>query len=127
MPLEIEIYMDAHPAIAKLEGIEQRILDHEPAFDEVMSVLERSEERLFDAWNGRYVDTGATKASLTQPDADGAIREAHAQSAEFGTSIPYTVYLREHGRSAVMRFDEADQAEVSAVVLRYIMEGLDGQ
>jgi hypothetical protein len=123
MNIEI-VLLDPHPAIARLEGIEERILELEPAFDEVMGVLESSERRLFDSYNGRYVDTGDLRDSLTEPHADGAIRELHHDGAEFGSSIPYAVYQREGGRSAVMRFDEADENEVAAIVLRYIVEGV---
>lgn len=114
----------AHPAQVRLTGMAARYLNLEPAFDEAMGILERREVEIFAAWHGRYVDTGDTMRSLTEPGADGAIREAHHDYAEFGSSIPYVIYLRDQGRSAVMRFDESDAAEVGAAVLAYVMHGI---
>ena len=124
MQIEIEL-LGAHPAQARIHGIAERLMYLEPAYEEVFNVLEEGERRIFDAWHGKYVDTGALKDSLTLPDADGALREIHSDGVDFGTLIPYAVYQRDHGRSAIMRFDEAEVAEIAAIMLRYIAEGVD--
>jgi hypothetical protein len=126
MAIDIELTMEGpHPARSKVLGVPYRLMHIEPAFDEVMNVLEMREVEIFDAWAGKYVDTGTLRDSLTLPYADGAIREAHDYGVEFGTSIPYAVYQRENGRSAIMRIDEADREAIAAIVLRYIAYGYD--
>lgn len=125
MQIEIDL-LGAHPAQARIHGIAERLMAQEPAFSEVMGVLEEGERRIFEAWHGKYVDTGALRDSLTLPDADGALREIHNDGVDFGTLIPYAVYQRDNGRSAIMRFDDAEIAEITAILLRYIVEGPEG-
>lgn len=119
----MEIYLEllgAHPAQVALKGLEERILNFEPAFGAFMGILEAGEQRIFDAWNGKYVKTRALLNSLTQPDADGALRRVHHGQADFGTLIPYAVYQRDQGRSAIMRFDDTEIAEIEAEALSWI-------
>jgi hypothetical protein len=87
---------------------------------EIFDVLEKSEERLFDSWHGKYVDTGRTRGSLTQRHHPDAIRELHGPQLVFGTSVDYARYLREGGRSAVLRIDQSTVSEIEAVVAAQI-------
>lgn len=64
-----------------------------PAFAETFEMLEADERAHFRKMKGRYVLTGETIASLTQPTANGAIREAHATGAAFGTRVLQAHYL----------------------------------
>lgn len=57
-------------------------------------VLEQAEEAIFEGWAPSFDNTGASKASLTQRDATGAIRRIHGSGIEFGTSIWYVKFQR---------------------------------
>lgn len=104
-----------------LDGIARRMLDARPAFEAVEKILESGEERHFASLRGRYVRTGALKASLTQPDANGAIREAHADELVFGTSIYYARFLRRKRKSAVLVLKPIERRSASRTILDYVM------
>jgi hypothetical protein len=80
-----------------LMGIADRLLTPGAALEVEFQVLEQAEQLLFDSYGGKYVQTGATKASLTQSEANGAIRRIHADGIEFGTSIWYAKFQRTIG------------------------------
>lgn len=117
-------------AIDDLEGISERFEDAEPAFEQVIPILEAGEERHFATLRGRYVDTGALKASLTRSGAAGAIRDTSDDELVFGTSIPYARYLR-GGRSnrrgtkksAVLVLKPPERKKASETILDYVVEG----
>jgi phage gpG-like protein len=101
-----------------LSGVEGRVSDLRPAMEEISEDFYRHEERAFGtegsilrsgkwaplspryaAWKARHypgrtilVRTGKLKASLTQPGAEGAIREVTEDGLEIGTSISYARY-----------------------------------
>jgi hypothetical protein len=113
-----------------LEGIAHRMVNAEPAFVEVERILERGEKRLFDRARGRYVRTGATRASLTQPEANGAIREAHGDQLVFGTRIWYAKFLRKPGsrrsgktKSAILVLAPTERKRARETILEYIRGG----
>jgi hypothetical protein len=106
---------------ADLEGISHRMTDAEPAFVEAARILERGEQRLFKRLHGKYVRTGATRDSLTQPAANHAIREAHADELVFGTSIWYARFLRnKRGKSAVLVLTPTERKQINRTILDYI-------
>jgi hypothetical protein len=115
-----------------LEGVTHRMVNAEPAFVEVERILERGEHRLFDRAHGRYVDTGATRESLTQPEANGAIREAHGDQLIFGTRIWYAKFLRKPGRgrsgktkSAILVLAPTERKQARETILDYIRGGTE--
>jgi hypothetical protein len=61
---------------------------------------------------------GSLRDSLTQPNADGAIRQAHAQAAEFGTSVPYArAAAHKKGKPVLMNL----VPELAELSLQYVM------
>lgn len=104
-----------------LDGIASRMSNARPAFELVEKILESGEERHFNGLKGRYVRTGATKASLTDGNANGAIREAHADELVFGTSIYYARFLRRKKRSAVLVLKPLERKASARTILDYIM------
>lgn len=108
-------------AAADLDGISVRMQNARPAFELVQEILQAGEERHFAGLRGRYVRTGALKASLTQPNANGAIREAHADELVFGTSIYYARFLRRKKKSAVLVLKPIERKAASRTILDFIM------
>lgn len=104
--------------IAKLS---LRFIHLEPIRERVMNIFEQGEERHFNRQKGRYVRTGALRDSLTQPNANGAIREAHGDEFVFGTSIFYARFLRKGRKSAVLVLQPAAKRQASAVLGDHIM------
>lgn len=104
-----------------LEGIAHRLTHAEPAFMEVARILEKGEQRLFARLGGKYVNTGATRASLTQATANQAIREAHADELVFGTRVWWAKFLRKGKKSAVLVLMPTERKQVRQVVLDYVM------
>lgn len=104
-----------------LDGIAARMEDAKPAFELVEKILESGEERHFKGLRGRYVRTGALKASLTDGSANGAIREAHADELTFGTSIYYARFLRRKKKSAVLVLKPLERKASTRTIMDYIM------
>jgi hypothetical protein len=82
--------------VRDLAGISGRMLDLQPVFRGEIQRLEASEARLFDELGGRYVDTGATRDSLTASGGRGAVRETTRSTLAFGSSVYYARFLVEH-------------------------------
>jgi hypothetical protein len=72
-----------------LEELPARALTWYEAGDALFDIMERSERNVFGQVSPRLVKTGALKASLTERDADGAIRDKGEHGVRFGTTIPY--------------------------------------
>lgn len=104
-----------------LDGIAERMRDAKPAFELVEKILEAGEERHFNSLKGRYVLTGALKESLTNGDANGAIREAHADELEFGTSIYYARFLRRKKKSAVLVLKPLERKASARTIMAFVM------
>lgn len=85
-----------HNAANTLFAVRNNLEDPEAAAPFVYSQFEEHFDRKFDDWNGYLVDTGVLRASLTDESAEFAIRRAHNQAIEFGTSLPYA---RFHARA----------------------------
>lgn len=81
----------------RLAGIRDRLADPLPQMDILFRALEVAETHLFERVSPRFVLTGRTRTSLTEPDGAGAIREIHGVEARFGTSIWYAKFLRKIG------------------------------
>lgn len=111
-------------AEGKLEKMTYRVTDMRPGFEEVQKMLEEGEERLFNRYGGKYVDTGALKDSLTQPRANKAIREAHAQHLDFGTALYYARFLKDKtGKSAVLKLQPKERKKIPVTLLEFVMHG----
>jgi hypothetical protein len=61
---------------------------------------------------------------LTDGNADGAIREAHADELVFGTSIFYARFLRRRKKSAVLVLKPLERKASQRAILDYITGGL---
>lgn len=118
--IDIEL-RGADPTLRRLDLIQRRMLNMEPAFREVIPILEGGEKRHFDRLNGRYVLTGDLRASLTQAHAKDAIRDADRDELTFGSSLYYAQFLKKGKRSAVLVLQPKAKKEVAARLLREIM------
>ena len=118
---------------ASLAGIVDRAGNLRPVFDLAIERQEQYEETLFES--GKYVRTGALRDSLTNSNAEGAIRNVRAMSVEFGTSIWYGRFqvenpgpvtpagglTRKGHKSAVLKRAPAAAVEVTEAVGEYVM------
>ena len=99
----------------------------QPGFEAAMQLLEEGEKRLFKRYGGKYVDTGALMASLTQPLANDAIRDAHAQHADFGTSVWYARFQKDKkGKSAVLKLQPKERKLIPPTLLSFVSRGIEG-
>jgi hypothetical protein len=106
-----------------LAGVSARMSNAQPAFTQIERILEQGEQRQFDRLHGKYVRTGATRASLTQPSANGAIRQAHADELVFGTNVWYAKFLRKKKKSAVLVLLPKERKQVTQTMLDHITSG----
>jgi hypothetical protein len=79
-----------------LAGMSERLLDMQPVFREEIRMLEAAEAARFDDLGGQYVDTGATRSSLTSSASSDAVRELTPHGLAFGSSVYYARFLVEH-------------------------------
>ena len=114
----------------RYRGIQYRMTHAQHAFVQVQRILEAGERRHFAGLGGKYVRTGATLASLTQPDGINAIRNAHNDELIFGSSVWYAKFLRtgkptKAGRrkSAVLVLKQAERKETNKTLLDYFVNG----
>ena len=124
-----------------IEHVAERLETHPMIYREVMALLELTEVEHFARLRGRYIRTGATFDSLTEPHGPGAIRDVHRDGAEFGTSVWYAHFLTKapkdpfdgqvrkeppgKGLSAVLVFSKTTQGEIGNMVAHYIREPWD--
>jgi hypothetical protein len=96
---------------------------------ETIEAFEKEEATIFESYAGKYVKTGALKASLTESDASGAIRELLPGEFKFGTSIWYAVFQGTTGPgskqppSAVLKVSALEAAAAASDLTEYIMKG----
>lgn len=134
MPQELVELVGAEKVHADLARIAERMALPGPTLELEMRVLEQTEATLFAGYGGKYVQTGATLASLTQSSAEGAIRRIHGASIEFGTSIWYAKFQREIGGpsgkprgrkrvgpSKILKLTDADRASAARLVMDSIL------
>jgi hypothetical protein len=138
MALRVEI--DAPDALLVAEDYEQvgeRVEDLAPPFREAATLLEEVHRTGFSRLKGRYVLTGATRASLTG-SGGGAIRDADHQGLVFGTSVWYSHFLTKSphdpnlgqvpkdppgkGRYAVLFFPRSAQKRIGQMLLGHVTE-----
>lgn len=123
-------------AQAMLGALSKRLADPVPILEATMRALEQAEVSVFEALSPHFVLSGATRASLTQPDAAGAIREIHGFEARFGTSIWWAKFLRKIdgksgkprgrkrvGPNLVLKTTRAQRAAAVRVIAREILLG----
>lgn len=129
------IAVNADEIARHYDEVVERVLDPDPVFRRVFDLLEGTHEQHFARLKGRYVLTGATKASLTS-DAPGAIRNVHNGGATFGTAVPQAHYLtkapkdpsngqiRKHNGylSAVMVLPQRTQKRIAQLIADFVAE-----
>lgn len=114
-------------AEGKLKRVSYHVTNMQPGFEAAMELLEEGEKRLFKRYAGKYVDTGALMASLTQPTANDAIRDAHAQHADFGTSVWYAKFQKDKkGKSAVLKLQPTERKLIPTTLLKFVTRGIEG-
>jgi hypothetical protein len=101
-----------------IHGIAVRALAQEPVWEAAFAAQEKRQERPFRG--RRLVRTGRLRDSLTQPNADGAIREVHATSAEFGTDVRYARAAAHKADTPVLLHPAGALAEL---MLTYVVHG----
>lgn len=111
------------PVVDELEGISKRMTHLQPVLPSVERLLEAGEVRHFSGLGGKYQDTGALMASLTQPHANGAIREHHADELVFGSNIYYAKYQRKGKKSAVLVLKPTEKKQAARVIIDFIAQG----
>ncbi len=143
MSLVWTISFDAERVSENLDEVADRFVNARPAFRKVMEMAEADEIKHFNNLRGRYVLTGATRASLTQEAAPGAIRKLHRDGGgiEFGSAVPHAKYLTRvpkkrdsgevrkqpplKGKSAVLILTKATRKAAAQVILDYIVEPVE--
>jgi hypothetical protein len=113
-------------AAGKLKRVAIRFRNARPAFELIQEILESGEQRIFKNLRGKYVDTGALMESLTQPSADGAIREAHMAGVDFGTDIWYARFHRdEKGKLPYLKILTKERQQIRETVMGYVVGDMD--
>lgn len=113
---------------SKLKRVAFRLRDARPAWELISEMLESGEKRLFKRYGGKYVDTGRLMESLTQPTANDAIREAHAQELVFGTAVYYARFQKDKkGKSAVLKLQPTERKKIPTTLLEYVTAGFEGR
>ena len=120
-----------------LRVIRDRLASLEARLPLEFNVLEQMERDLFGRFMGKYQNTGALMASLTQGNAEGAIRRIHGAELEFGTSIWYARFQTRIGGPSgkprgrlrplpvrVLKLTPQARASASELVMRYVFEDL---
>lgn len=119
--LDIELIAEGFGAAGqRLDNIADALEHIALAAPKVYELLQRSEQRLFERYGGRYVRTGALRDSLAGLTSH-SIREAHANEIIFGTNLYYARFLRRGKRSAVLSLTPRDRAAVGAEVMDMVM------
>ncbi len=104
-----------------LTGIAHRFNHPTPAFHEAFAVLEAGELPRFAG--GQLIRTGRLMASLTQPYANDAIREAHGDTGTFGTSVPYARPAASRAGTHVLTLGRPQAREIAALTIQYVVKG----
>lgn len=107
----------AEAAARRYDEIARNLANIAPAAPAIFALMERREKALFAELGGRYVRTGATLRSLTQRG-DRAIREAHADTLEFGSAVEYAVYLT---APPVLRVGTREVASVADAIMDHVV------
>jgi hypothetical protein len=116
----------AHGTMSHLREIAGRARDPEAALRRVFPIFERAEAELFESLGGKYVRTGATRKSLTEPTAKGAVREVHGTEFVFGSKVWYAKFQGTTGPgshrppSAILKLTPEMAREASEAVLAYV-------
>lgn len=106
----------AGPIEAKLSAIGLRALNPSIGLARAIPKLEEAEASRFAAFRGKYVRTGALKASLTGPGT-GAIRRLTADTLSFGSALPYAQFHPTVARGTV------DLEAIGRSLMAYLMFG----
>lgn len=123
-----------------LREIQLMLLSPDKVLELEFDILEQAEKDLFEQFvDPTYYLSGKLEASLTQRDANGAIRRLHGFAVEFGTSIWYGKFQRtidgpsgkprgrrRVGPSKVLKLTPAARQAASRAVMDAIMAPLKG-
>jgi hypothetical protein len=136
----IEIEFTAVPPVevvaAKYDEVGDNARNLSQPFDDVLDMLEKIHKTHFARLDGRYVRTGATKASLTHRS-PASVRDVSDTRLSFGTSIFYAHFLtkaprdpefgqvwkgRKDLRFAVLVMPPGTEEKVGDMLMGYIVE-----
>ena len=110
----------AGATMSELRGMASRCRRPDGAFEQIFRAFEESEREIFAGYGGKYVQSGATMESLTQPDGRNAIREAVGGEFTFGSRVWYAKFQgttgkgRHHSPSAIVQLTPGVAARVRA-------------
>jgi hypothetical protein len=113
----------------RLAGVAERFARPEVAFGAVLREFESEERSIFASFAGKYVRTGALRASLTDAAASGAIRHLTPSGATFGSSIWYARFQgtsgpERHGRpSAILKVTAREAELATRTLMEFILHG----
>jgi hypothetical protein len=135
--VEIDVH-GAESMARHFREVGDHMMDLAPELERVIDLMEAEHERHFAKCRGRYVLTGATKASLTHSTAPGAVREVGPDRLDFGTDVWYAHFLtkapkdpwsgqvpkknRPDLRSAVVVFPKSAKSQIADMLMGYIAE-----
>jgi hypothetical protein len=130
----VEVQLQGEKIVNRmLAGIARRAMLPYVAYEEIFRLFEADEAAIFASWDGKYVRTGATRASLTQPDANAVLREMHgARGFAFGSNVPYARFVgrrRAHRKRIspiLIKASEARAVITAEMMKRYILKGAGG-
>jgi hypothetical protein len=120
-----------------LAGMAERLVNMEPSLRGEIHRLETMETMRFDELGGRFVNTGATRSSLTSSASSDAVREVTPQGLAFGSAVFYARFLVEHPGpvtekgglkrpppSAILKLEPETAAQITQDVGDHVMGGL---
>jgi hypothetical protein len=130
----------AEKAQHDFDQVMRRMLNHRTGMRRTIPLLEEAERATFAELGGRYVKTGATKRSLTEARAEGAVRRPSAHALAFGTKVWYARFLTEEigpptagggmkrnpPSAVISKPSEATQQACAEIVMRYIVGDVAG-
>lgn len=103
-----------------LEQLQVRALTWYEAGDAAFEILEQSERNVFGQVSPKLVRTGLLKASLTERDAEGAIRDKGELGIRFGTSVPYARVAAHKVGVHMVRVTRSSRAKMRYVIAGYL-------
>jgi hypothetical protein len=100
-----------------LNAIVERLEYPELAAGFVYEVLEEEYDRKFRDWGGWLVDSGRMAASLTSDSSPDAVRRAHQNAIEFGSTVPYARFWS----GPLLDISDRAEAEVTEAMADFLV------
>jgi hypothetical protein len=113
--------LGVNEAVEMLETVALHVHDMRGVEDSIDDALSQGYKRQFADWGGWLVDTGRLRASLTENASPDALREAHLDAVEFGSTTPYA---RFHA-SALLNVTPRVERDVAETVADYYVRDAD--